>query len=138
MDREKALDWLGRQSRGVIATIKRDGRPQLSNVAYALVGDEVRVSVTGARAKTRNLERDPRVSMHVTTGRFYPYLVAEGEARLSPPTTEPDDATADDLVDVYRRIAGEHPDWDEFRQAMIDEGRLVLRFTVDHLYGMQP
>jgi PPOX class probable F420-dependent enzyme len=138
VNREKALDWLGRQSRGVIATIKRDGRPQLSNVSYALVGDEVRVSVTADRAKTRNLERDPRVSMHVTTERFYPYVVAEGEARLSPPTTAPDDTTADQLVDVYRRIAGEHPDWDEFRQAMIDERRLVLRFTIDRLYGVQP
>jgi PPOX class probable F420-dependent enzyme len=138
VNREKALDWLGRQSRGVVATIKRDGRPQLSNVSYALVGDEVRVSVTADRAKTRNLERDPRVSMHVTTERFYPYVVAEGAARLSPPTTAPDDTTADQLVDVYRRIAGEHPDWDEFRQAMIDERRLVLRFTIDRLYGVQP
>lgn len=138
MDRQKTLAWLGDQRKGVVATIKRDGRPQLSNIAYALVGDEVRVSVTADRAKTKNLERDPRVSMHVTTESFYPYVVVEGVAELSPVTTNPDDGVADELIDLYRRISGEHPDWDEFRQAMVDQRRQVLRFTVDRMYGMEP
>lgn len=138
MDRDAALEWLGENRHGVIATLKGDGRPQLSNVSYAVVGDEIRVSVTEDRAKTRNLRRDPRVSMHVTGEGFHPYLVVEGTARLSPVTIRADDETADLLVDVYRRIAGEHPDWGRFRRAMVDQRRLVLAFTVDALYGIEP
>jgi PPOX class probable F420-dependent enzyme len=138
MDRSKTLEWLGGQRKGVIATIKSDGRPQLSNVAYALIGDEVRVSVTADRAKTRNLRRDPRVSMHVTTDQFHPYVVVEGTAQLSEVTTRTDDETADMLVEVYRAVRGSHPDWDEFRQAMVDERRMVLSFAVDRMYGIEP
>lgn len=138
MDRRTTLEWLARQRHGVIATIKSDGRPQLSNVAYALIGEEVHVSVTADRAKTRNLRRDPRVSMHVTTAQFHPYVVVEGTATLSAVTTRTDDETADLLVDTYRAVAGEHPDWDEFRQAMVAERRLVLSFAVDRMYGIEP
>ena len=138
MDRDATLEWLGAQRNGVIATIKSDGRPQLSNVAYALIGDEVHASVTADRAKTRNLRRDPRVSMHVTTAQFYPYVVVEGIAQLSEVTRRTDDQTADMLVEVYRAIAGDHPDWDEYRQAMVDERRLVLSFAVDRMYGIGP
>ena len=138
MDRDAALEWLGARRRGVIVTIKSDGRPQMSNVAYALFGDEVRVSVTADRAKTRNLRRDPRVSMHVTTDDFHPYVVVEGAAQLSEVTTRPDDVTADMLAETYRAIAGAHPDWDEFRKAMIDQRRMVLSFTVDRMYGTGP
>lgn len=138
MDRKKTLEWLGSQRNGVIATIKSDGRPQLSNVVYALIGDEVHVSVTDGRAKTRNLRRDPRVSMHVTTDRFYPYVVVEGTAKLSQVTTRTDDETSEMLVEVYRAVGGEHPDWDEFRQVMVDEGRMVVSFAIDRMYGIEP
>ncbi|MEX1004638.1 MAG: PPOX class F420-dependent oxidoreductase [Acidimicrobiia bacterium] len=138
MDRSATLEWLGAQRLGVIATIKSDGRPQLSNVSYALMGDEVRVSVTADRAKTKNLRRDPRVSMHVTTPQFHPYVVVEGVAQLSEVTTHTDDQASDMLVEVYRAIAGDHPDWDDFRQAMVDERRMVLSFVVDRMYGTGP
>ncbi|HZO69899.1 MAG: PPOX class F420-dependent oxidoreductase [Kribbellaceae bacterium] len=122
---------------GVLVTIKRDGRPQLSNVGYAYDAQarRVRVSITDGRAKTANLRRDPRVSFYVNGPRGRSYVVLEGTASLSPVAAAPDDAVVDELVDVYRAIGGEHPDWDEFRAAMVTDRRLVFTLDVDHVYG---
>jgi hypothetical protein len=76
------------------------------------------------------------VSLYASAPDFRAYVVAEGEAELTPVTTSPDDATAEELVDVYRAIAGEHPDWTEYRTAMIADDRLVLRIPVTRVYGM--
>ena len=123
---------------GVVATLKRDGRPQLSTVAY--VSDPgitlIRASVTDGRAKTANLRRDPRVSIHVAANKGWSYAVAEGSAELGPVSAAPGDATADELVEIYRLQAGEHSDWDEFRAAMVADKRLVLRIHVERLYGL--
>jgi PPOX class probable F420-dependent enzyme len=122
---------------GVLATLKRDGLPQLSNVSY--VYDEstrlLRVSVTDDRAKVRNVRRDPRAAFHVTTEEFRPYVVAEGTVDLSPVAADPHDATAGELAEIYRLIVGEHPDWDDFRAAMVKDRRLVLRLRVERVYG---
>ena len=136
----KHLDFLAASHHGVLVTLKRDGRPQLSNIAYAFdaASGRVSVSVTADRAKTRNAARDPRVSMHVTSKDFWSYVVAEGEAELSPVTTDPGDATSDALVAYYREVSGEHPNWDEYRAAMISDRRQVLSFTVSHAYGQLP
>lgn len=130
-------DLISSQHHGVLVTLKRDGRPQLSNVAYSYYPDErvIRISVTDDRAKTRNLRRDPRASFYVTAPDFRGYQVAEGDAELSPVSAKPDDATVDELIDVYRAVVGEHPDWDEFRTAMVDERRLVVRLHVNRTYG---
>ena len=120
--------------RGTLATIKRDGRPQLSNVVYLYTGGAIRISVTDDRAKTANLRRDPRASFHVSPD-FWTYAVAEGTAELTPVAQSPDDATVDELVDIYRGVSGEHPDWTEFREAMVAQRRLVIRIQVDRLYG---
>jgi PPOX class probable F420-dependent enzyme len=120
---------------GVLVAIKRDGRPQLSNVSYAFDGEFIRVSVTDDRAKTRNLRRDPRAGFHVTTPDRRAYAVVEGTAQLSDVTTDPHDATADELVALYQAIAGEHPDWEEYRAAMVADHRLVVRIPVEHVYG---
>jgi|SRR5699024_1771898 len=123
---------------GTLATIKRDGRPQLSNVSYHYDRDNatILVSITDSRAKTKNLRRDPRATFHVTGTDGWTYAVAEGTATLSEVTREPGDAASDELVEVFRRIGGEHPDWQEYREAMIDEERLVLRLAVERVYGM--
>lgn len=120
---------------GILATIKQDGRPQLSNVGYAWDGTTIRVSVTDDRAKTHNVRRDPRVAFEVTRPDFRGYVVVEGDAELTAVTADPHDATTDDLVDLYRTIAGEHEDWDDFRAAMVRERRLVLRLRPTHSYG---
>lgn len=132
---EAALRFLRDHSRGVLTTLKRNGRPQLSNIMYGVFDGKAHISVTDSRAKTRNLRRDPRASLHVTDDQFGRYLVVEGTAELTEVTTRPDDDAADLLVRTYRSIAGEHPDWDEYRQAMIDQGRLVISLGIDHAYG---
>lgn len=123
---------------GVLVTLKRDGRPQLSNVSHAYYPDEqiIRVSLTDDRAKTRNLRRDPRASYHVTSPDRWAYVVAEGTAELSPVAKDPYDATVEELVRLYRDVLGEHPDWEDFRAAMVRDGRLVLRLNVERAYGI--
>ena len=132
------LEALLRDSRrGVLVTLKRDGRPQLSNVShtYDPATRLVRVSITADRVKARNLARDPRASYHVSSADFWSWTVADGTAELTPVAADPHDATVAELVDVYRAISGEHPDWDEFRAAMVADRRLVVRLHVEHLYG---
>ena len=131
------LDLLGEHGVGVVVTLKRDGRPQLSNVSYAYdpATRRVRVSVTDDRAKTRNLRRDPRVSFYVSPPGGRAYVVAEGKASLSAVAADPADPTVAELIEVYRAIRGEHPDWDEFRAAMVTDRRLVLTIEVGHVYG---
>jgi PPOX class probable F420-dependent enzyme len=139
MELNDALEFIRERRHGVLTTIKQDGRPQLSNIAFALGDDGViRVSITDTRAKTANARRDPRVALHVTRDDFYAYAVIEGQAELSPVAADPGDATVDELVEQYRAIAGEHPDWDDFRRAMVADRRLVLRLHPERAYGMLP
>lgn len=132
------LDLIADHNLGALATLKRDGRPQLSNINYSFDRDSmlVRVSVTAGRAKVRNLQRDPRASLMVQSRDGWRFAVAEGDVTFSAVTQRPDDEASDELVEVYRAIRGEdHPDWAEYRQAMIDDQRLVARLTVTHVYG---
>jgi PPOX class probable F420-dependent enzyme len=137
MDLTAALDYARTRDHGVLATLKGDGRPQLSNINFA-VGDDgvVRISITADRAKYANLVRDPRASLHVTADDFWSYVVLEGEADLTPVAAAPDDATVEELVDLYRSVQGEHPDWDDYRAAMISDQRVVLRLRPTRAYGM--
>jgi PPOX class probable F420-dependent enzyme len=134
---EQLLSTVGQ---GVLVTLRRDGRPQLSNVnhAYDPSSRIVRVSITDPRAKTRNLRRDPRASYHVTSPDFWTWVVADGTAELTPVAMQPDDATVEELVDLYRTVRGEHPDWDEYRRVMVADQRLVLRLHVERFYGQPP
>lgn len=137
MDLADGLEYIRPRHRGVLVTLKADGRPQLSNIAYALGDDDsIGISVTADRAKTVNAARDPRVSLHVTADDFWSYVVIEGSAELTPPAAADDDATVDALIDLYRSLQGEHPDWDEYRAAMVDDRRLVLSIRPTHAYGM--
>ncbi|WP_422745473.1 PPOX class F420-dependent oxidoreductase [Mycobacterium sp. WMMD1722] len=137
---DKLLALIGGNSLGVLATLKRDGRPQLSNVSYHFDARTatIQVSVTEPRAKTRNLRRDPRASLHVSSDDGWAYAVAEGDAVLTPPAAAPDDDTVEALIALYRNIAGEHPDWDDYRRAMVDDRRVLLTLPIAHLYGMPP
>ncbi|MFJ6215330.1 PPOX class F420-dependent oxidoreductase [Streptomyces sp. NPDC092296] len=128
---------LGAARLAALVTLKRDGRPQLSNVScvYDPATRTARISTVEGRAKTANLRRDPRAGLYVTTPDFGGYAVAEGTAELTPVAADPHDAVADELVEVYRLIAGEHPDWEEYRAAMVADRRLVVRLHVDRVYG---
>ncbi len=137
MELSAALDFIRTRSNGVIATLKRDGRPQLSNITFHL-GDDgiIRISVAEGRAKTTNLRRDNRASLHVARDDFWAYCVLECDVELTPVAQSPDDPTVDALVEYYRSAAGEHPDWDEYRQTMVTDQRLLLLLTPTHAYGM--
>ncbi|MEU4334759.1 PPOX class F420-dependent oxidoreductase [Micromonospora lupini] len=133
-------DLIAGRSMGVLATLKRDGRPQLSTVVYAFdrAAGLIRVSVTDGRAKTANLRRDPRASFHVGSEDGWAYAVVEGRAELTTPAADVDDATVEELVGLYRSLRGEHPDWADYRNAMVADRRLVLRLHVERIYGMPP
>ena len=137
---DKLLAVISGNSLGVLATIKRDGRPQLSNVSYHFDprGNAIEVSITEPRAKTRNLRRDPRASILVSADDGWSYAVAEGTAELSPPAADPHDDTVEALIRLYRSIAGEHPDWDDYRRAMVTDRRVLMRLPIRHVYGMPP
>ena len=131
MTEAEARAFVAAHRKGVLATIKRDGRPQLSNVLYA-VGDDGRpeISVTQQRAKTRNLRRDPRASLSIQSDNWYEYVVAEGTAELF---AGPDLAAA--LRRYYERVSGgPHPNWAEYDEAMVREQRLLIRLSIDRLY----
>jgi PPOX class probable F420-dependent enzyme len=128
VDISRATDFISRNPRAVLATLRADGRPQLSPVVAA-VDDEGRVLVSTRETavKARNLARDPRASLCVLNEQFFgEWVQAEGSAELVHlPEAMPI------LEDYYRRISGEHPDWDDYRAAMQREKRLVLRITLD-------
>lgn len=137
MELTSALELASAYHNGVLVTLKRDGRPQLSNITYVVGSDGlIRVSVTDGRAKAANLRRDPRASLYVTRPDFWAYFVIEATAELSPTAASPDDATVDELVDVYRAAQGEHPDWEEYRRVMVEDRRLVVRLRPERAYGM--
>lgn len=132
---DDVLRFVAEHSKGVLATIKRDGRPQLSNIVYGVVDDMVQISVTDDRVKTNNLRRDPRASLHVTSDDFWRYAVMEAEATFGPVAKARGDEATEALRTLYRTVQGEHPDWDEYDDAMIADHRLVLTLRPTHGYG---
>jgi PPOX class probable F420-dependent enzyme len=127
MDVAEALDFITRHHRAVLATTRADGNPQLSLVAAAVDGDTVVVSTRETAMKAKNLRRRPRASLLVFTDAFYGDSVqVEGPVDVvSLPLA------MDGLVAYYRNVAGEHPDWDDYRAAMEREHRVLLRITVE-------
>ncbi|MFJ6315862.1 PPOX class F420-dependent oxidoreductase [Streptomyces californicus] len=134
---EGLLRLMGEHDGGVLVTLKQDGRPQLSNVNHAFSPDErvIRVSITEDRAKTRNLRRDPRASYHVTSDDRWAWTAVDGTAELTPPAAAPDDDTVEALIALYRDLRGEHPDWDDYRRAMVEDRRVLLTLRIEHVYG---
>jgi PPOX class probable F420-dependent enzyme len=130
MDHDAALVFVASHHRAVLATWRRDGGVQMSPVLAGVDAEgRVVVSTRETAMKTRNLRRDPRASLVVLTeGFFGSYVQLEGRVEVLslPEALEP-------LVDYYRRVAGEHPDWDEYRAAMRAERRVLLRLAVERV-----
>ena len=122
---------------GVLATIKKDGLPQLSPVTsyYDPEAATIYVSITEGRAKTANLRRDPRAALEVTSGDGWSWATADGTVTLTGPGTDPDGPEVQALVDYYRAAAGEHPDWAEYRAAMVADRRVLMALRVERVYG---
>ncbi|MFB4291588.1 PPOX class F420-dependent oxidoreductase [Nonomuraea sp. ATR24] len=128
MDLDRARDFLARNHRAILLTTHADGRPQMSPVVVGVDdAGRVVVSTREAAAKTRNARRDPRVAVCAfTDGFFGEWVQVEGTAEI---VSLPE--AMDDLVAYYRGISGEHPDWDDYREAMRRERRVVMRITLD-------
>jgi PPOX class probable F420-dependent enzyme len=134
---QQMLSFVASQHAGVVAALKRGGRPQLSNLFYAWDGEQqlARIQVTADHVKTRNLRADPRATLHVTSPDFWTWVAVEGTADLSPVAADPHDATVEELITYYRGLRGEHEDWDAFRATMVAHRRLVVRLRPEHTYG---
>ncbi len=128
MDLDVARAFLRDHSRSVLASHRRDGGPQLSPVAHT-VDDEGRVLISSRETayKVRNLRRDPRASLcAVPDGWYGEWAQVDGTATI---ISLPD--ALDVLVDYYRRLRGDHPDWDEYREAMAREQRCIIRLAIE-------
>ena len=136
MELSEALNFAAARRNGVLVTLKRDGRPQLSNISHAVVDGVIKISITADRAKYANLLRNPHASLYVSREDFWGYVVIDGDADLSAIATKPDDAGVEELVELYRTIAGEHPNWDDYRRAMVADRRVVVHLRPTHAYGM--
>lgn len=136
MDLSSALGFASSRRQGVLTTIRRDGRPQLSNIMYVAHGRRFLISVTDSRAKTKNVRRDPRAALYVPGDDFWSFAVLDGTVALTDVARDAGDEVVEQLVDYYRRGAGEHPDWDEFRTTMVEEGRLLATFSPTTAYGI--
>ena len=137
MKLEQAIELARATHQSVLTTLRNDGRPQLSNVLHSLDHDGIiRVSTTADRAKYVNLVRRPWAALKVDGPTFWSYAVLEGDADLSAVATAPDDAAVDELVELYRSLSGEHPNWAEYRQAMVDDRRVVVRLHPNYAYGL--
>lgn len=132
MNRAEALEFLQRHRNAVLATIRRDGRPQLSNVLTVYHGGKLLVSITETRSKYHNLVRDPRCTILMLGDNFWQYLAVDGHATL---TRLPE---AQGLLREYYELAsgGPHPDWEDYDRAMREERRVLLSITVDHMYPL--
>jgi PPOX class probable F420-dependent enzyme len=128
MDAEQAREFVRKNHRAVLATFRRDGTPQLSPVVADVDPDGmVVISSRETAMKTKNLRRDPRATLCVMNDEFYgPWVLVEGQAAV---VSLPE--AMEGLVDYYRRVAGEHPDWDDYRAAMERDRRVLIRVHVD-------
>ena len=128
VDRDGLLAFLRERHNGILVTTRADGRPQLSPVTCGVdPGGRIVVSTYPQRAKSHNARRDPRVSMCVLSDDFGgPYVQIDGHAEVLdlPDALEP-------LVEYFRCISGEHPNWDEYRAAMVRQGKCLIRVTIE-------
>lgn len=135
MDLDEARQFIRANHRAILATFRADGRPQLSPVAVAVDGaGRAAVSSRETAFKVKHLQRDPRAAYCGFGDAFFgDWVQVEGRAEIVhlPEALEP-------LVEYYRSVAGEHPDWDDYRRAMVDDRRVLLTLPITHVYGMPP
>jgi PPOX class probable F420-dependent enzyme len=128
MDVAAAQEFLRTNNHAVMATFRKDGRPALSPITVGVdSAGRVTVSTRETAMKVKHLRRDPRVAITAFTDRFYgEFVQAEGTAEI---IALPD--AMELLVDYYRSISGEHPDWDDYRAAMVRDQRVIVRFAIE-------
>lgn len=128
MDIEEARRFVQQHHRAVLVTNRSDGRPQMSPVLAGVdEAGNIVISTRETALKTRNLRRDPRASLCVMNDAFFgEWIQIDGTAAIIslPEAMEP-------LVDYYRRVVGEHPDWEDYRRAMVRDKRVLLRIAIE-------
>ena len=130
MNRDDALEFVSKNHRAVLVTRKADDGLQTSPITVGVDGDgHVVISSRETAYKVRNLARDPRATVCVLNDGFFgDWIQIDGTADLFP---LPD--AMERLIDYYRRISGEHPDWDDYRRAMVEDRRLIIRISIDRV-----
>jgi PPOX class probable F420-dependent enzyme len=137
MELDEALAAARATHQSVLTTVRRDGRPQLSNVLHYVRDDGiVVVSTTAQTAKYRNLRREPWAALKVDGTSFWSYAVLEADATFSEVAADPHDDAVEELVAYFRAVSGEHSDWDDYRRAMVSEGRVAVRLAPTRAYGL--
>ena len=137
MEIDTALEFARGTNRSVLTTLRGDGKPQLSNVLHNAGEDGlIRVSTTADRAKYKNVARTPWAAVYVTAADFQAYAVLEGEVTTSAIAADEHDDAVEELVALYRNLLGEHPDWADYRRAMVRDRRVVVRINPTRAYGI--
>ena len=138
MELHEAMDWAGNRKNGVLITLRKDGRPQSSDILYGIDPEgRFLISLTDTRAKTRNLRRDPRAVLHVSDPASWSYVSFDGTVELSAVVEDPHDAAADALVAYFETVAGKpHRDWEDYRRSLVEEKRLLATFTPTSAVGI--
>jgi len=132
---EQASAFIAEHHKAVLSTFRKNGMAQLSVIVVGPFEDGAAFTTTADRAKLPNLKRDPRCSLLVSQDSWWGFLVLEGKARvMSSDNTDPETLKMA-LRDIYRSIAGEHPNWPEYDQSMVDEKRSAVVVVPDHVYG---
>lgn len=136
MDLADAVELARATNRSVLTTIRSNSRPQISNVLHHVDDDGlIRISITASRAKYANMRRTPWAALHVNGSNFWTFAVIEADVSLSEVAAGQHDATVEELVEMYRALSGEHPDWDEYRTAMVADRRVVAQLAPSRAYG---
>ncbi len=132
MNEQEARDFLRTHHQAILATIRKDGRPQLSNVLTSYHDGRMLVSITETRAKYHNLVRDPRATLLVLGDNFWQYITIDGTAELARLP-----GAAPLLRQYYELSAGKpHPNWEEYDEAMRQERRVLASFSIEKLYPL--
>lgn len=130
---EQALEFIADNSHTVLVTHRRDGSLQMSPLNSGVLDGAIVISSRLPLAKVKNLQRNPSCSVLVMTEQFYGrWVQVDGTAEVVDQTRP---GTVDLLVEVYRTISGDHPDWDEYRTAMVTDERVVIRIRPERAAG---
>ncbi len=127
MDLDEARAFLVEHHRAILATARADGRPQMSPISVALDSEgRPSISTRETAYKVRNIRKNPAVSLCVTSDDFWRWIQVDGTAEV---VSLPE--AMDLLVEQYRTVAGEHPDWDDYRRAMQEQRRVIVRIDIE-------
>ena len=133
---ERVKKFVSENHRAVLTTFRRNGAAQMSIVTTGAYSDGAAFTTTEDRARLANLKRDPRCSLLVSHESWWGYVVLEGRARVMSPDNTDAEELRQALRDVYRAASGEeHPDWDEYDRAMVDDRRAAVVVVPEHVYG---